>query len=74
MEVGAFVEEGADFPGAFRAFFLAADKNSAAGAGGKGRKAAIVTSFLVRHKNILQSYFFVNPNLVEPEPKGCLKG
>ena len=57
MEVGAFVEEGADFPGAFRAFFLAADKNSAAGAGGKGRKAAIVTSFLVRHKKILRSYF-----------------
>ena len=53
MEAGAFVEEGADFPGAFRGFFLAADKNSAAGAGGKGREAAIVTSFLVRHKKIL---------------------
>ena len=44
MEAGAFVEEGADFPGAFRVFFLAADKNSAACAGGKGRKAAVVTS------------------------------
>ena len=44
MEVGAFVEEGADFPGAFRAFFLSADKNSATGAGGKGREAAVVTS------------------------------
>jgi len=49
VEVEAFVEEGADFPGAFRAFFLAADKNSAACAGGKGRKAAIVTSFFVDH-------------------------
>ena len=36
MEVWAFVEEGADFPGAFGAFFLATDKNRAAGAGGKG--------------------------------------
>ena len=61
MEVGAFVEEGADFPGAFGAFFLATDKNRAAGAGGKGREAAIVTSFLVRHKRILRSYFFINP-------------
>jgi hypothetical protein len=49
VEVGALVEEGADFPGAFRTFFLAADKNSTAGAGGKGRKAAIITSFLVDH-------------------------
>ncbi len=49
MEVGAFVEEGVDFPGAFRAFFLAADENGTAYAGGKGRKAAIVTSFLVDH-------------------------
>ena len=46
MEVGAFVEEGADFPSAFRAFFLAADKNGPAGAGGKGREAAVVTSGL----------------------------
>ena len=36
MEAGTFVEEGADFPGAFGAFFLATDKNRAAGAGGKG--------------------------------------
>ncbi len=60
MEIGAFVEEGADKPGAFRAFFLAADENSTAGAGGKDRKAAIVTSFFVRHKKILRSYFFIN--------------
>jgi hypothetical protein len=58
VEVGAFVEEGADFPGAFRAFFLAADKNSAAGAGGKGRKATIITSFLVRHKNPSVVFFY----------------
>ncbi len=44
------VEEGADKPGAFGAFFLTADKNGAAGAGGKGREAAVVTSFLVDHK------------------------
>ncbi len=49
MEVGALVEEGADVPGAFGAFFLAADENGTAGAGGKGRKAAIVTSFFVDH-------------------------
>ncbi len=60
MEVGAFVEEGADKPGAFRAFFLAANKDSTACAGGKGRKAAIVTSFLVRHKKFLRLYFFIN--------------
>ncbi len=69
MEVGAFVEEGADKPVAFGVFFLTADKNCAAGAGGKGREAAVVTSglghpvdFLVRHKRILRSYFFINPN------------
>jgi len=57
VEVGALVEEGADFPGAFRAFFLTADENGTAGAGGKGRKAAVVTSgpghpvdFFVGHK------------------------
>ena len=60
MEVWAFVEEGADFPGAFGAFFLAADENGPACAGGKGREAAIVTSFFVRHKKILRSYFFIN--------------
>ena len=49
MEVGAFVEEGADFPGAFRAFFLAADENGTAYAGGKGREATIITSFFVDH-------------------------
>ena len=53
MEVGAFLEERTDFPGAFGAFFLAADKNSAAGAGGKGREAAVVTSFLVDHQYVL---------------------
>ncbi len=49
MEVGAFVEKGTDKPGAFGGFFLAADKDGAAGAGGKGREAAIVTSFFVDH-------------------------
>lgn len=44
------VEEGADKPIAFGVFFLTADKNCAAGAVGKGREAAVVTSFLVRHK------------------------
>ncbi len=44
MEVGAFVEEGADKPGAFGGFFLAADENGTACAGGKGREAAVVTS------------------------------
>jgi len=61
VEVGALVEEGADKPSAFGAFFLAADKNGSASAGGKGREAAIVTSFLLRHKKILRSYFFINP-------------
>jgi len=60
VEVGAFVEEGADFPSAFGAFFLAADENGTAGAGGKGRKAAVITSFFVRHK---KSFYriFLNP-------------
>jgi len=35
VEVRAFLEEGADIPATNGAFFLAADKNSAAGAGGK---------------------------------------
>ena len=57
MEVGALVEEGADVPAAFGAFFLTADENGTAGAGGKGREATIVTSglghpadFFVGHK------------------------
>ena len=58
MEVGAFVEEGADFPVAFRAFFLAADENGTAGAGGKGREAAIVTSGTIR-----RVVFFVRHNM-----------
>jgi hypothetical protein len=36
VEVRALVEEGADIPGANRAFFLAADKSGPAGAGVKG--------------------------------------
>ncbi len=55
------VEEGADKPVAFGAFFLMADKNGAAGAGGKGREAAVVTFFFVSHKKILRPYFFINP-------------